>query len=103
MNLGTTIQTLRKRKGYRQNTFAEMVSLSQTYLSQIENNQKEPNLKALRLIAEKLDTSLPILFFLSLDENDIPASKRALFEVLGPLVKPLIEGLTDDEDSKEIH
>lgn len=102
MDLGNTIQTLRKRKGYRQNTFANIVALSQTYLSQIENNQKEPNLTTLRLIAEKLDISLPILFFLSLDENDIPASKRGLFQILGPLVKPLIEGLTDDDDPKEI-
>jgi len=95
MDLGKTIQTLRKQKGYRQNTFADMVELSQTYLSQIENNQKEPNLTTLKLIATKLDTSLPILFFLSLDEADIPASKKALFQVLGPLVKPLIEGLAD--------
>jgi transcriptional regulator with XRE-family HTH domain len=97
MDLGKTIQTLRKRKGYRQNTFADMVALSQTYLSQIENNQKEPNLTTLKLIAAKLDTSLPILFFLSLDEADIPASKKDLFQVLGPLVKPLIEGLADGD------
>lgn len=90
MDLGTTIQLIRKQKGIKQNTFAELCNLSQTYLSQIENNQKEPNISTLKVIALKLDVPLPILFFLALDENDIPLGKRQAFNMVSPSVKSLM-------------
>lgn len=90
MDLGTTIKNIRKQKGIKQNTFAELCGISQTYLSQIENNQKEANISTLKKIALKLEISLPILFFLSIDENDIPISKRQAYSIIGPTVKTLI-------------
>lgn len=101
MNLGNTIKTLRKRKGYRQNVFAERCGLSQTYFSQLENNHQEPNLSTLRVIAENLDTSIPILFFMALDEADIPPAKRPLFSVINPLIKSFMEELTEHESTNQ--
>ena len=90
MNLGTTIKTIRKRNRQTQTEFALTCGITQTYLSQIENNGREPNLSTLKQISEALKIPLPILFFLSMDEQDVQQNKRKAFEIIGPSVKSLI-------------
>lgn len=97
MDLGNTIKELRKQRGIKQNAFADLCNISQTYLSQIENNLKEPNISTLREISVHLHVSLPILFFLSITEVDVPQSKRDVFQVISPTVKTLIKDLIADE------
>ena len=91
MNLGSTIKMLRRDKGFKQYAFAKICGISPTYLSQIENNAKEPNLSRLRVIAKKLGMPLPVLFFLTLDENDIKPEKKQAFNHLAPSIKAMIE------------
>ena len=69
MDLGNVIKINRKKKGQTQNEFASLCGITQTYLSQIEGNLKEPNLSTLKLISENLNIPLPILFFLSMTED----------------------------------
>jgi transcriptional regulator with XRE-family HTH domain len=90
MNLGNVIKDIRKQKGQTQAEFASVCNITQTYLSQIESNLKEPNLSTLKIISEKLDIPLPILFFLSLTEDDVQPSKRKAFEIIRPSVKSLV-------------
>lgn len=90
MDLGSIIKKIRKQKGQTQDEFAAVCGITQTYLSQIENNSKEPNLSTLKNISEGLDVPLPILFFLSLNEDDVQAAKRKDFELIAPSVKNLI-------------
>ena len=90
MNLGEVIRNNRKQKGLTQKEFAIACGITQTYLSQIESNQKEPNLAKLKEISQQLDIPLPILFFLSLNEEDIPQEKRTAFEIVNPSVKSFI-------------
>lgn len=90
MNLGNTIKTIRSEKKINQTSLAEMSGITQTYLSQIENNVKEPNISTLRLIAENLQTPLPILFFLSLDDDDINPEKKLAYNHLLPSIKSMI-------------
>lgn len=90
MNLGNTIRNLRKQKGQTQSEFAPLCGITQTYLSQIENNSKDPNLSTLKRISDNLGTPLPIIFFLSLSQNDIDPSKREAFEIISPSVKSLV-------------
>lgn len=66
MDLGQTIKSIRKQKGLKQNQFAALCDITQAYLSQIENNLKEPNLSTLKVISNNLETPLPILFFFHL-------------------------------------
>ena len=66
MNLGQVIKDFRKERGLRQGEFSDLCEISQTYLSLIENNQKEPNIATLKTIAKHLEVPLPIMFFLSL-------------------------------------
>ncbi len=97
MNLGNTIKDIRKERGISQTELAIICDISQTYLSQIESNQKEPNISTLKIIAGKLNVAVPILFFLSLDEKDIAPSKKNIFQIIGPTVKTLIKELVSDE------
>lgn len=90
MDLGTTIRNIRKQRGQTQNEFATSCDITQTYLSQIENNSKEPNLSTLKKISERLDVPLPILFFLSLNDDDVKPEKRKAFELINPSVKSLV-------------
>ena len=90
MDLGNIIKNIRKQKGQTQSEFASLCGITQTYLSQIEGNLKEPNLSTLKAISEKLDMPLPILFFLSLTEDDVQPNKRKAFKIVGPSVKSLV-------------
>lgn len=91
MRLGTAIKDLRGKAGLRQEDLAERVDLTQSYLSQIENDQKNPNLSSLRRIAQELGVSLPILFFLSMDEEDVRPERKEAFARIFPRLKDLVE------------
>src|SRR5688572_23425865 len=91
MNLGATIKKLRKQKNMTQDSFADKCDITQTYLSLIENNQKEPNLSTLKKISEKLNIPLPIIFYLSLDNEDVSPEKRKAFTMIDPSVKLLVK------------
>ncbi|MBA2613827.1 MAG: helix-turn-helix transcriptional regulator [Bacteroidetes bacterium] len=90
MNLGITIKNFRQQKGIKQNVLAEKSGITQTYLSQIENNIKEPNISTLRIICTYLEIPLPVLFFLSFDENDVKPEKRSAFKHIEPSIKSMI-------------
>lgn len=90
MNLGNVIKNIRKQKGQTQSEFALSCGITQTYLSQIESNLKEPNLATLKLISLNLNLPLPILFFLSMTEEDVQPSKRKAFQIVSPSIKSLV-------------
>lgn len=90
MDLGTVIKNIRKQKGQTQEQFATVCGITQTYLSQIEGNLKEPNLSTLKIISEGLGIPLPILFFLSMTDDDVKPNKRKAFQIVSPSVKSLV-------------
>lgn len=90
MNLGHAIKHFRQQKGIKQNFLADKSGISQTYLSQIENNVKEPNISTLKAICENLKVPLPVLFFLSMDINDVSPEKRNSFQHLAPSINSMV-------------
>jgi transcriptional regulator with XRE-family HTH domain len=90
MNLGSTIKNLRLQKGLKQISLAELSGITQTYLSQIENNIKEPNISTLKVISANLKVPLPVLFFLAIDINDIAPEKRSAFKHLAPSINSMV-------------
>jgi len=90
MDLGTVIKNIRKDRQQTQNELAANCDITQTYLSQIEGNKKEPNLSVLKKISTCLDVPLPVLFFLSLNEQDIDPNKREAFKLLNLPLKNLV-------------
>ena len=96
MNLGSTISDLRKLKGLTQKGLAKKCKLKQAYISQIEGNKKEPNLSTLNDISSALETPLPLIFLMSLEERDIPKHKREIFEAMRPTISGVFKSIYDD-------
>lgn len=62
MNLGEIIRNLRKELGVSQTEFANMIGISRTYLSDLENCRKSPSIDTAKKIASKLNMKLEIKF-----------------------------------------
>ncbi|PFS61890.1 helix-turn-helix transcriptional regulator [Bacillus thuringiensis] len=60
------IAELRKEKLISQEKLAAQVGLSRTYISEVENNKKQPNVKLAIKIAKVLGTSVESIFSASL-------------------------------------
>ncbi len=95
MNIGIAIKELRKRKAFNQKQFCEKVGITQSYLSLIESNKKTPSTEVLEKVATAVDVPLPILFWFTVDENDVDNSKLEMFRLLKPSVDKLITELFD--------
>jgi transcriptional regulator with XRE-family HTH domain len=91
MNLGLAVKTLRKNKGLTQGNFCEMVGITQSYLSQVENGNKEPSIDVVKKIADALGTPMPVLFWFTLTEEDVDESKVEVFKLLKPSVDSLVD------------
>ncbi|WP_126424969.1 helix-turn-helix domain-containing protein [Brevibacillus marinus] len=61
MDIGTTIRTIRKRKGITIAQLCEATGLSKGFLSQVENNKTSPSISTLETIAHYLNVPLAYL------------------------------------------
>ncbi|WP_319231092.1 helix-turn-helix transcriptional regulator [Draconibacterium orientale] len=93
MNLGDAIKTQRKRLNLSQGELAGAMGITQAYLSQIEKNKKEPNLSTLKLLSEKLDIPLPVLFFKSLDDSDVPNEKKEAYGIINKSLNEMVNSI----------
>lgn len=91
MNIGNTIKEIRKRKGFSQQELAKKSEVSQTYLSQIENGERNPTLEVLQKISVALDIPFPVLSFLTLEHTDISEDKIEAYKRIEPVVSSLIK------------
>ena len=62
MNVGLRIKELREIKGYSVNKLANMAGVSQSYLRDIEQGNKNPTVSFLSLLCEQLDITLKDFF-----------------------------------------
>ncbi len=85
MNSGTIIKLLRTAEDTSQLTLAERLGVSRAYLSQVENNRKQPSLLFLKEVSKTFDIPLALLVT---GENDLDS------EVYNELRKILSDILT---------
>jgi len=90
MNLGRSIQTLRKRQGLTQEALADKAGLSRPSLSQIENNLARPEQDTLKRICEALEVPESLIYIYSFEKEDVPESKRAIYDFLFPTIQDMI-------------
>lgn len=69
MELGTTIRKIRKSKLLTLKDVARMTDLTESLLSQIENNKAQPSITSLMAISKALNT--PIAYFFEQDDNPV--------------------------------
>lgn len=93
MNLGNAIKTMRLQKHEMQNVFATNIGITQTYLSQIENNQKTPSIEILLRIAEYMKIPLPVLFWFGIDEYYVKPDKIEVYKQFKPIIDEIIKSL----------
>lgn len=93
MNLGKSIKELRLKMGYNQDEFSTLVNMSQAYLSAIECGKKIPSTKAVEKISEFTEIPAAVIYFKSLDENDVIPSKRKAFEIIKKPLNTIIDGI----------
>ncbi|SPD74274.1 putative transcriptional regulator [uncultured Desulfobacterium sp.] len=101
MTLGRLIKLVRTHRNKNQNEMAELLGISQNYLSLVESEKKQPSAELISKFAERLEISHDALIFAA---SDIPAELDAdgrkdykrlqnnilsllLFEVTGELGK----------------
>ena len=93
MKIGNKLKEFRILKEIDQGSFAIKCGISQTYLSQNENNKRHPNIEILRKISDNLNIPFPVLCYLSLEEKDVPENRRKAFEMLNPSILSLINSV----------
>lgn len=59
---GERVRALREERGLTQEKFAAACRLDRTYISGIERGRRNPSLKNISRIAEKLGVTLTVLF-----------------------------------------
>ncbi len=90
MKVGETLKTIRKGKKLSQMTVCAKVGLSQTWLSQIEADLREPSPEMLRKICKFYKVPYQVVVWKSIEDKDIPKDKKELFNKLSPVVNSLI-------------
>jgi len=91
MNIGRAIVELRKEKGMNQYELASRADISQSYLSQIENNKKVPSTELIKKLSQKLGQPKAAVLLYALDVTDVAPEKASAFKALNPLLKELLK------------
>jgi transcriptional regulator with XRE-family HTH domain len=97
MEIGTVIGKLIKQKGLTQVEVSKRIGKSSTALSQIVRGTYKPNPDTLDKICKVLDIPQPILYFLTISEEDVPADKIELYRMLAPSLKDFVVKIFGDE------
>lgn len=99
MKIGDAIASTRRLKRKDQKELAKELSISPSYLSQIENNSRTPSPKLLSEIADKLGLPVSALLFQVLQETDYGKEEdRQLYLKAKPLVDQMIAILLSETD-----
>lgn len=91
MKTGATIKKMRKEKKITQIDFAKQCGISQTYLSQLENDERNPTVDVLERISNVLEIPYPVLSFLSITIDNVPEEKKEVYKRMEKVMFGLVE------------
>jgi transcriptional regulator with XRE-family HTH domain len=97
MNIGLAIKTIRKKANITQHELAHKCELSQTSMSQIETGVKRPSQRTLKKICTVLDIPESIIYIVALQDTDVPANKKNIYQLVYPSIKNLALQIVNDE------
>lgn len=91
MKTGATIKKLRKERRITQIDFAKQCGISQTYLSQLENDERNPTVDVLERISNVLEIPYPVLSFLSITIDNVSEEKKEVYKRMEKVMFGLVE------------
>lgn len=97
MNIGNSIKLCRQQKGWKQAKLAEKSSISVSYLSLLERNERDPNLSTLNNISDALGLPLSVLMFLSANKNDLDVLTPDVAEKLSWVAFKLMQDASSED------
>jgi transcriptional regulator with XRE-family HTH domain len=101
MNLGRAIKMCRTQRGLSQGQLAKVSGCSLSYLSLLENNQRDPSLSVLEGIAAGLRVPVSILFFLASDSAELKGMDKEMSRELSRAALELLSEPIPDVDTEE--
>lgn len=90
MKIGNAIKICRTQKGINQLTLAKLAGISKSYLSLLEKDKRDPNIKTLKKISDAMNVPISILIFLATDKEEINNISTELVEKLSYTTLKLI-------------
>lgn len=60
-----------------------------------------PNFSLINKISEQIGIPIPVLLFLSINDDDVKSSKKEIFEILKPSINQFIEEIFINENDKK--
>jgi transcriptional regulator with XRE-family HTH domain len=105
MKEGTAIKMIRKRQAISQVDLAQRCNISQTSLSQIENNLKRPRGKTLKKLCEAMEIPESMVYILGMEHSDVPPSKQDVYNMLYPTIINMAFQIVGEEhiDESNMH
>lgn len=89
MNIGNAIKTTRTHHGLSQVELSKKTGISQTSISQIESGVKNPSKRSISKICKVLEIPEAMLYIIGLEDVDVPASRKKMYDLLFPEIKGL--------------
>ncbi|MCP4991149.1 MAG: helix-turn-helix transcriptional regulator [Colwellia sp.] len=84
MNSGTIIKLLRTAEGISQVDLSEKIGVTRAYLSQVENNHKQPGLSFLKEVSKTF--GIPLVLLLADEEYSNSEVYNELKNILGDIL-----------------
>lgn len=93
--IGDILKRTRTIYGYKASELSELLGISKSYLSEIENNKKQPSLELLKKYSEIYDMKLSSLILLSENYEEASKNNKGDKFIRNMMIK-LIEKMTPD-------
>ncbi len=87
MNIGNAIKQVREYFEVSQAELSRLTGISQTAISQMEKGPKRPSKSSIEKICKVFDIPEAVLYVIGMQESDVPASRKGVFNDLYPAMK----------------
>lgn len=93
MKIGNVIKEVRSEKKISQGELAQYCDVTQSYLSQVENDIKIPSNALVSQISTKLNVPVSVLYYLAIEEGDVPKDNLQAYQQLSSTIKSLVKSV----------
>lgn len=99
MKLGQAIKLCRTQKGLTQAELAKRCSLSESYLSLLETDRRDPTFSTLEAVSRGLEIPVSMLVFLAADAAELEALTPEVRDKMSAAIIRLLQAGADDPQS----